>query len=182
MKSLRPVLYTFLCLLFFSCHEEMNDELSLEESLEMLIIGQWSITDFTSENATLSDNTLENKSAIAVKNTGSDYDLVLDFKENPKQLIATGDFSITMTGTEENQPFSNTYKCSDFLDKLLLGDWGILNSNLYLSKEELHATILIQELTTETLKLSVNVDQDIEQEGKLVHLNTVFCLTFTRKL
>jgi len=159
----------------------MTDNLSMEESLEAMIIGEWAIIDFSSENAILTTTALGNKSAIVVKNSGSDYHFVLKFGKDPKRLSANGDFSITMTGEKGNQPFSNTFKCTDFLNDLLTGNWGIINSNLYLSEDELHATILIQDLTTEILKLRVIIDKQIDQDGSQANLNSTFCLTFARK-
>lgn len=179
MKPSKTILYVFLSLLFFSCDNEITDDLSMGESLEALIIGEWAITDFSSENAVLT--TTGNKSAVDVKNSGSDYHFALIFEKDPKRLSANGDFSITMTGEQESQPFSNTFKCTDFLNDLLTGNWGIINSNLYLSEDQLHATILIQDLTIDVLKLSVVVDQQINKNGVQANLNSTFSLTFTRK-
>jgi len=181
MKSSKTILYVFLSILFFSCDNEMTDDLSMEESLEAMIIGEWAITDFSSENAILTTISMDNKSAIDVKNSGSDYNFKLIFKKDPKRLSANGDFSITMTGEQGNQPFSNTFKCTDFLNDLLTGKWGIINSNLYLSEDQLHATVLIQDLTSDILKLRIIVDKQINQDGLQANLNSTFCLTFARK-
>ncbi|PCH75701.1 MAG: hypothetical protein COB98_08375 [Flavobacteriaceae bacterium] len=158
----------------------MIDELSIEDALETLIIGKWGVTDFSSENAVLTSDSSDKKTAINVENSGSDYDFTLNFKEHPKQLIAKGDFSITMTGTSEKSTFSRTFKCTDFLNDLLLGDWGIINSSLYLSLEKVHATILISELTETSLKLNIEIDKTIDNNGSTENLNSIFCLTFAR--
>ncbi|PCI06340.1 MAG: hypothetical protein COB81_00905 [Flavobacteriaceae bacterium] len=158
----------------------MNDELSIEKSLEGLIIGEWSITNFSSENAVLTSDTLDKKTTTNVKNSGSDYDFILNFKEDPKQLTATGDFAITMTGDSDASPFLNSFKCTDFLHELLIGDWGIINSNLYISTDDVHASILIVDLTDTQLKLNIEIDQTIDNNGTDANLNSIFCLTFTR--
>ncbi|MBL4744825.1 MAG: hypothetical protein JKY08_00510 [Flavobacteriaceae bacterium] len=182
MNPYKTILYVLLPLFFSACSNEINDELSLEKTLEGLIIGEWVITDFSSENTVLTSKSFGKKIAVTINNSnenGTD-DLVLDFKSNPKQLITDGDFSITMTGKSESFTFLKTYNCSDFLDNLLIGEWGIINSNLYLSHEKIPVSILIQDLTSTQLKLNVTIDQTIDANGKEATLNALFCLTFSR--
>lgn len=181
MKHSFTIAYTLISLLFFSCSIENADELGIEESLESMIIGDWVITDFTAENVVLTNTVSGNKPAIQVKSNESDAVFGLKFTDAPKELIFDGNFPITLTSLVENQTYINTYNCDYFFDDLLIGTWGIINSNLYLSKEKLHATILIQDLTPTSLKLNIVVEKLLDQEGLEGNLEATFCLTFERK-
>lgn len=181
MKSLKPIFYLVFALLFIACDDEFSDELNIEKSLETLILGEWAITDFSSENAVITSTDLENKSNVIVNNNSNDYNFTLNFQDIPKQLVVNGDFPITMTGSFEKISFTKELNCSDFLDDILMGNWGIINSNLYISKDKAHAPILIQELNQEQLKLKVDIDQPFENDGISSNLKSAFYLTFTRK-
>ncbi len=181
MTPSKAIIYFLVSILFISCEILILDELSLEDSLEEMIVGKWSLSEFSTDDALLTSTDLKEKSEINIKSTKNNSSFEVNFLDNPKQILIDGTFSITLTGIVQNKMYSNTYNCNYFFEDILLGKWGIINSNLYLSEEQLHATILIKDLTDDSLKLNIKVEKKLDQEGLQGNLKATFCMTFKRK-
>lgn len=129
------------CLLFLISCGKKDDAVSPATGL----IGSWKVTDI-SYNGTSSVNLAGEKVSTDFTGKGYDMNLVIQFKESPKEFVAAGNYSIMLKvnffGQTTEQPLTNV----GFINS---GTWSQSGNEITISGQK--ATVVEQ--TSNTLKI-----------------------------
>ncbi len=173
------LLSTVLCaVLLISC-EKNEDNPTTENSDNKRITNTWNLTDFHAENALFTINYLGKKIPIPITCTGSDYDVILLFKDAPKTVNSEGDFTVTVSGSFMGQKRNGSFSSDLFMKNLFLGSWKISEDKLIVEKDGESNTFDIESLTKNTLKLKLDISHQISNDGIEGTVTAKIVLTFT---
>lgn len=155
------------------------------------IVGTWNLTDFrsmTSSTVTVQGQTLTSSSSVV----GNEFDLTIEFSENPNIVTSEGSYRINFTTNVLGQETSGSQviELEDFDESILRGTWGISEDGQFLENsntvngEEVTVRARILELTANRFVYAIDlseVDQDslIQTDGLPVGAEVTFSGTQT---
>lgn len=178
MKSNPFFILLVLSFIFLSCEKDDNSP-SIKNTAEELIIGNWSMTDFDSENTVVTVNYLGQQLPVPVSSTGSNYNLTLLFKESPKTVSSEGYFTLSVSGNFLGQTLDESFNSDEFMRHLFMGNWKVSNEKLLVEQEGITNTFDIISLTANELKLMFDIAHEISNNNVEGTLNTQIQITFT---
>lgn len=177
MKTFKFLTTISFILLFISCTtDDVNqaDTSAQEEDL----IGSWNLTEVTQEgtgSTTISGITVNGN----ITSFGKDIDAQIVFSSDPNSFAGSGGFTDVVTAsiatlslTEEIQ-----YDTADFINQ---GTWSLNSGILTLNQSGESLEIRITQLNTSTLKIELDINEDIIVDGTQVTIDTTVKMSFTK--
>ncbi|RKR07749.1 lipocalin-like protein [Maribacter vaceletii] len=150
-------------------------------STPSLIIGDWNLTELTSEDEVLSLPDVNEE--IKFEGIASDLNGTLTFTDNPKEIKTEGNFHYKITYEDEEEPFEEDREL-DFFN--FASGWKLENNDteLYDHRDgslEVSSAAEILELTETTLKLEIPYTKDYGINDLSEIEKITFYATFTKK-
>ncbi len=174
MKKLGLVLFLACTTFLTSCSND--DDASAIVIDEALIIGEWDLTDFKTENGRTVTNALGETITAEYSSTGRDYNAQLTFSENPKTFLSSGGYTAIVTTTTFGQTVTEEQVIpGDFISG---GSWRVENNQLIvtdINDNDTAFSVLSQ--SDDTLIIRHDLNQVIDILG--VSVTTTGVVTYT---
>jgi len=178
MKKLRTVTVIFLTILFISCSSDDNSTIDTNAQEENLI-GTWNLSEIKQEGTVTS-----NIQGIPVQSHysayGKDINAQVTFTQNPNNFTSSGNYTSVVTVTILGQANTQEFNVSidDFLN---LGTcWSLNKGVITINQGGKTVDINIIELTTLTLKLEMEIEEVVVEQGITNTTKTKVNMTLTK--
>ena len=173
MNFIKLFLVAILATTLFACNNDAGDAVNDETE----ILGEWEVTDIYYEGTSTT-------SIVGIDITsdfigvGDNMDLKINFTDNPKEYVTSGDYSVNLETTTQGQTTNTVYTSNDFAGQ---GTWDKTNNSLtFVDENGMTQTSVILELTPTTLKLKQIFIKTETQQGATVTQNITATYTFTK--
>lgn len=162
MKKFTNILFLGVILFLTSCSSNESDTTITDADL----VGTWNMTDFHSENGSVSYTESGNTITLSYAFTGSNFNAQVTFGDNPKVVTGTGNFTLEtsytfMGQTESNSENVNTNDASNMPGT----NWSIENGNITFTMDGESSQAEIMSFDGNTLELKTTLDQNVNEQG-----------------
>ncbi|MEC3908762.1 lipocalin family protein [Tamlana sp. 2201CG12-4] len=157
MKKSKLLFVAFLIALTSCSNEKVSNESSD-------IVGTWKMVDYLYSGVTVTE---VQSQTLSTDFTGEAYDMnnTITFKENPNVMISEGSFSLKVTSVVLGQ--TTVQNISD-LKSVSDGTWEMVNNELITESNGEVGKMKIDELTENSLVLSIKRQEDLSQAGATI--------------
>ena len=171
MKTfLKLLAFASVAILFTNC--DKDDDINADN-----LAGTWALTEFRADDGEASFDLLGIPVSFTYSFVGSNFDATTTFTENPNQFTSTGSYDLTTTTNFAGQIETETTT----IDIDESGTWSISGDKLtqVVTGDTLEFTIL--ELSDEKLRLRLDLDETIIEQGAETHDKATVFTSFEKQ-
>ncbi len=162
MKKIKNLLFLGVILFLASCSNNESNSTITDADL----IGSWSITDFHSENGSITATQNGISFSTDYSTTGSNFNAQMIFGDNPKIITGSGTFTMTASYTILGQTITNSEDIDASNAPSIAGaNWSLDDGNIILSINGENAQAEIVSFDGNTLQLKTSLDKDVDEQG-----------------
>jgi hypothetical protein len=173
-KLLLSVLSVFT-LLFLSCSD--NNDSGLEVT-ETAIVGAWNLTAFDITDGEISTTIGGITTVATLEGVGKDFDMVVNFSENPQTVTSEGSFNIVLSITTMGQTITEEQDGEDIFDAT---EWRLNGNSIIFGSGEEEVAFLITSLTDTEMNLQSEANSStIEFSDTQIELNQKYTVKLTK--
>lgn len=147
----------FISIIFTSCSKEEAKENQITNNN---LVGNWKVTNVTSENGKISGSVAGVPLNIGFSATGKDYSMVITFSDNPKKITNTGSFTLVSTITILTKTEKIEQKISNI--PAINGNWNIENNILTTIQNGKKANINIVSYNNSEIVFKYSMSESME--------------------
>ena len=175
MKKINVLFIAFL-LILSSCSSDDDNGQDVQAS----IVGTWEM-EALNFSGTSSTVMLGQTITADIEGEAIDIDYSLVFSENPNEVVEDGDFSVSIDFTVLGQTTTQvTEDVVDLVPSTGGTTWSQSGTTLTLSNSENNEMFTILDLTETMLRLQLDIDQEVMQDGVTVDIDASGIIELSR--
>jgi len=179
MESIKQIVLVLLTFFLISCSSEDSTPIDINAQEDDLV-GAWALTSVTQDGEVSTE-----VQGITVKgditSAGKDIDAQIVFTANPNNYSSTGGYTDVINISVIGLSFSEEEVVISVGELLGQGSWSINQGILTLTQNTINQSVNITELTTTSLKLELEIKQDVEYQGTAFNVNSTVKMTLVKQ-
>ncbi len=165
---------TAFTLVFSSCSKDGD---GISNASEASIIGTWNLTAFETKDGKSDTNFDGTSIPTTFKAVGKDFDMVVNFSEEPKIVTSEGTFTAVVTTTVMGETTTEEQSGEDFFES---NEWRLDGNILYFGTGEEEVGFTITELTDSKMSLRYKIDETVELFGATTTVSATYNMSLMK--